>query len=1389
MKKVIRLISIITFTVLFISILSVFCFAINASDIPDIATSDLDYEALFQNAYLINPSWDLSVSEGTNLSIKYRGINRSVSYNPTKHFKTFNEAYTSYMNTNPDIINDVPVFVFAPGKYTSEIKIFYSAIILGSNAGINPNKTLSNNSLDTVKNGMELNSLWDSENETVFSGGITRTTRGASLKSNGITYHDVTWSKKLTETEEDTEAKCHIRTLIDGVKITGGTGIKQRDYSNHAYNVLENGVPSSEYFTPEGVRPTTTALLNSVVDSFSGNAHKALFSANENSYNVNDIVMRNLRITNVSSNTLFVKYFRNLTADNIYYANSSAPFFGGYNSSDVLLDGSAFAGGSSTSAIYNQNISITNSMFYNITATNPISFGNTKSTGDFEKQTVTIENNIFYDAALNSKYGIFCVISQNTKAEVFATIRNNIIHQETARLNTLFNGNNNYQKSKTTILFNKNKVTGLIDCIYPNSNNFTEAFSTQKYFLDFNDNFYAKTPADTGTRSTWERKSKYPLASGYDFENCSYYLDYNFTTKNGISEIKSISGLGNNILIVGSSITADCSDINGTATPIIEVENDATATIYSDYTCTNKITQISIDNIAKTQTYYITVTQNGFTRKYTLVVSTGRYMGMSDISDISPNEFNFPVITVNTVNKEEIQNKEDYVACDVAISNTTDEYTLESKAAGIRFRGNSTYANSDKKAYRIKFDKKQNLFGMGKAKSWVLLANSFDKTMVRNTIAFAIGKALDLEFSSGYQYVQLYLNEEYKGLYLLCEQTQTGDNRVEVEEDETFKLDTGYLLEIAGNGRDGEDRWFTINEVDSSLFGNGVTANWRSSTIYAIIKTPELKYCSDKQVEFISTYFNNANKAILTQDFNKFSQYCDVESFAKFFIVNTILNNSDCGYQLYVYKKENGGKLYAGPIWDFDQSSASSDHGGSVYDRWYSGSKNPWFDSFSNWDKFMGIAKKIYIDHYDEIINIINYYTTEFFHENKYDYYSNDLRWDAVGNDYWRINDPISDLVTFEQNFEFLNSWFAKRIEWLDTQYNAVTIPATNIVISSTTLNLTKGQTSKLTATPLPDYADQKEISWVSSNSAVATVDQNGNVTALSNGTTTITAKVNNSDVFATCTIIVSKPLAATPSAPVISNYTHNTVTLVATDGYEYKLNDGNWQKSNIFSGLSPNTVYSFVCRVAETDTYAASEQSANTNIKTKSGISAKNFIDVKKSAWYYDYVDYVVEHGIFQGTSQLTFEPDTTVNRAMFVQALAKLEGVNIDNYVNTAFDDVIIGKWYTGAVKWASDAKIVLGTTNTTFEPLANISRQQMCVILVRYATYKNITIPSINQPKKFTDDSKISSYAKDAVYICQGSNIINGLPDNTFDPKGNATRSQVAKVFKEFHQNYIK
>ena len=181
-------------------------------------------------------------------------------------------------------------------------------------------------------------------------------------------------------------------------------------------------------------------------------------------------------------------------------------------------------------------------------------------------------------------------------------------------------------------------------------------------------------------------------------------------------------------------------------------------------------------------------------------------------------------------------------------------------------------------------------------------------------------------------------------------------------------------------------------------------------------------------------------------------------------------------------------------------------------------------------------------------------------------------------------------------------------------------------------------------------------------------------------------------------------------------------------------------------------------------------------------------FEDVAEDSWYYSYVSYAYENKLFNGTSDKTFEPETAMTRSMFVQLMANYDGVDLsEGYTSTPFNDVEEGSWYFSAVSWAAENKVVSGTSATTFNPTDEITREQMCLLLLNYAEYAEISFEEKAEPIAFSDEAEISDWAAAAVQVCQKAGIISGKGDGRFDPKGTASRAEVATLLTNFHKDY--
>ena len=185
-------------------------------------------------------------------------------------------------------------------------------------------------------------------------------------------------------------------------------------------------------------------------------------------------------------------------------------------------------------------------------------------------------------------------------------------------------------------------------------------------------------------------------------------------------------------------------------------------------------------------------------------------------------------------------------------------------------------------------------------------------------------------------------------------------------------------------------------------------------------------------------------------------------------------------------------------------------------------------------------------------------------------------------------------------------------------------------------------------------------------------------------------------------------------------------------------------------------------------------------------GVGYKNpapaFTDIHNH-WAADNILFAASRGLLSGTSDTTFSPNTGMSRGMFVTALGRLAGINPDSYKTGKFTDVKADAYYAPYVNWAAQNGIVEGVTATTFAPDSNINREQMAVIMANYAKKLGYDLPKTLQAVTFADNAQISSWAKNAVRTMQQAGILSGKNGNKFDPKGTATRAEVATILRRF------
>ncbi len=408
---------------------------------------------------------------------------------------------------------------------------------------------------------------------------------------------------------------------------------------------------------------------------------------------------------------------------------------------------------------------------------------------------------------------------------------------------------------------------------------------------------------------------------------------------------------------------------------------------------------------------------NGSTEaKQDFIVTSDVYMKAYFVRESS----GLPIVNIDTQGGADITSKAFYINCVINAYDPEGTNHVFEKEAQIRGRGNSTWKNFPKKPYKIKFEGKQDFFGMGMGKDWVLLANHIDKSLIRNYLVFEVAKQFStLGSTPDCRLVEVYLNGEYNGVYLLCEQVEVNENRVEIDED-SATVDTGYLVEMDG-WADG-----TCVAVPDSL---------NKDRKYSI-KSPDNIGRSAERREYIRKYLEDCLNALNGTDYEKVKELMDVESFAQAYIVFELFKNPDVDYSSFYMHKDAGGKLICGPVWDFDMCCGNVSHKGNVcqrYDYLWAKETNPWFNGLMSFEEFRtlvsnelrtkeSIIKSTLDDCYAYAYSMDDSIKLNF------------EKWDILGKYVW---DPayIIELDTWEEQVEFTRTFIENSYDFLLETY------------------------------------------------------------------------------------------------------------------------------------------------------------------------------------------------------------------------------------------------------------------------------------------------------------------------------------------------------------------
>lgn len=376
-------------------------------------------------------------------------------------------------------------------------------------------------------------------------------------------------------------------------------------------------------------------------------------------------------------------------------------------------------------------------------------------------------------------------------------------------------------------------------------------------------------------------------------------------------------------------------------------------------------------------------------------------------------------VTTENGNGTTLQKADGYVSADITITNT--DGSVLTDAIQFKVRGNSTALTSvTKKAFTFKFSKKKDVLGMGKGKKWALLANAFDPALMRNYIALDFAQEMGLEFTSQQRYVELWVDDSYRGCYLLTEPVEEGTDRVDIdiESDDGMK---DFLIE----------REATRNESDVTYF--------KTDGIRFAINEPEEPNAD--QLAYIQSTMDGIMAVIKSGDRDAIAARIDVPSFTRFYLLNELYKTVDFDFSsVFFYYKD--GLLYAGPAWDYDLAAGNGNANYSATarastetDGLFAAERHlykylcsyDWFNEeiCATYYKYSGYIENIYSDGglMDELLD--NY--SELFSRN-----FNDAGWSPAK---WWVNVQRRPDTAFDANVDYLRSWLRDRNEWLSAYY------------------------------------------------------------------------------------------------------------------------------------------------------------------------------------------------------------------------------------------------------------------------------------------------------------------------------------------------------------------
>lgn len=365
------------------------------------------------------------------------------------------------------------------------------------------------------------------------------------------------------------------------------------------------------------------------------------------------------------------------------------------------------------------------------------------------------------------------------------------------------------------------------------------------------------------------------------------------------------------------------------------------------------------------------------------------------------------VIEIVTEGNAPIVSKEEYLSAEVTVKHGDE--VVENIACNIRGRGNSSWYNAEKKSYRLKFEEKTSLLGRAKDKSWALVANYFDKTLLRNELAFNMSRMSSLLYTPATDYVEVYLNGSYEGVYVLCDHLKTGSHRV----------DADYLMEIDVRAEE-EDIKLNVAHL-----GQPVVVN----------DPDDISYDSGEYL-YISQFMNSVDALLYSDIFSSatigYRTVIDVDSFVDWYLINEIAKNNDAVLYTSCYMNHSeGGLLCMGPVWDFDIAFGNVNYNDNDKPEglWIAGAS--WYQRLLTDPYFLEKVKERFMFYYEKKDELLKFIDDSAAYLKPY-VDKNEERWHTMNQLLW-ANCEVFE--TYEEYVASLKNWLTVRFDWMKTNY------------------------------------------------------------------------------------------------------------------------------------------------------------------------------------------------------------------------------------------------------------------------------------------------------------------------------------------------------------------